>query len=157
MKTQENADRFGEESILAEQVRLYELQQSAFQQALNKQAPVSEQGGTTEEDLRRQQGINKLFEIALSPDNRIIQEEPRTKNKPAISISNEIPDKPTSSLYKVQGPARVKYPSKYEGRKSSNLSTKRSHRHFSSSLREFQRQQKRKNLMRLNFDPRRRQ
>jgi len=155
LKTQEKEDKLGQKHILAEQVRLYNLQQN-----LNERPGPedSEEFGSTEIDQQRQEVINKLFEIALSEEQNAGEEKPPTKSNASPNILNDISNKPSLSVQKsLQSKLEVKdAKSSYKQRKSSGFSVKYAHRLLPSSLRELQRKQKRKNLMRLNFDPRRR-
>ena len=152
LKTQEKEVKLGQDHILAEQVRLFNLQQN-----LNGSPEDSEELRLTEIDQQRQRGINKLFEIALSNDKIISKEVPRTRTYASPNILNDISHKPSLSLHKsIQSKFETKQRSSaYKQRKSSRFSAKYSYRPLPSSLRELQRKQKRKNLMRLHFDPRR--
>jgi len=152
-------------------VRLYEQQKLTFQQNFVENKMLSNHQQSSNFETQRQEGINKLFEIALAQgeDTVTSPEEPRSQVRKTFHTWNEISDQnflPTKQLLVTNQPIEVKLPLKQQNhqskqQKSSNIVTKQysklSHRRVSSSLREMQRLQKRINIRRLMFDPRRRQ
>merc|ERR1712128_390006 len=163
--------RLIEKFILAEQVRLYEQQKLTFQQNFVENQMLSNHQQNSDFETQRQEGINKLFEIALAQgeDTVTSPEEPRSQVRKTLHTWNEISDQnflPTKKLLVTNQPIKAKLTFKQQNQQSkqqisSNIVTKQysklSHQRVSSSFREMQRLQKRINIRRLMFDPRRRQ
>merc|ERR1712106_265848 len=161
--------RLVEKFILAEQVRLYEQQKLTFQQNFVENEMLSNHQQNSNFETQRQEGINKLFEIALAQgeDTVTSPEEPRSQVRKTFHTWNEISDQnflPTKKLLVTNQPIKAKLPFKQNNHQSkqqisSNIVTKQysklSHRRVSSSFREMKRLQKRINIRRLMFDPRR--
>ena len=142
-----------EAQIFAEQRKLYEEQVSLQEGNLRAQQQDSPSVKLLEQ--QRQNIINKLFDVVLSKKSKSNPDKPKFEAQGELNVMSQAPPYETprtklylSSLHPIQNSIDIR---------ENSLTLPSKKRRFFSSTKEVTREQRRQNLRRLNFDPRRKQ